>query len=95
MTYKRRLLMAFADETAPTSTAVSAVSASMDVPIALTPREFEILQLIAAGLSNKAIQEHLTLSKNTVRTHIKNLYAKLGVSSRTQAVRQARESGLL
>jgi len=92
MVYKRRLLLAFADEeiAKPTS-----VTSSHEIPITLTPREFEILQLIAAGLSNKAIQESLTLSKNTVRTHLKNLYSKLGVRSRTQAVQQARENGLI
>lgn len=61
----------------------------------LTDREFEILQLIAAGLSNKQIEEQLFISKNTVRTHIKNLYSKLGVTSRTQAIKQAHELGLL
>jgi LuxR family maltose regulon positive regulatory protein len=92
MTYKRRLLLAFSDEqiALPTS-----VLSSHEIPVTLTPREFEILQLIAGGLSNKAIQENLMLSKNTVRTHIKNLYSKLGVHSRTQAIRHARENGLI
>ena len=55
-----------------------------------TPR----LQLIASGLSNEAIQEKLFISNNTVRTHIKNLYGKLGVNNRTQAVLRAQELSL-
>ena len=92
MIYKRRLLLAFRDERIEQQTSVSS---SHEIVIELTPREFEILHLIAAGLSNKAIQENLLLSKNTVRTHIKNLYSKLGVHSRTQAIQQARKNGLI
>ena len=55
----------------------------------------EILHAIAAGLSNSDIQEKLFISKNTVRTHIKNLYSKLNASSRTAAVAKARELKLL
>jgi LuxR family maltose regulon positive regulatory protein len=61
----------------------------------LTEREQEVLNCIVAGLSNKAIQEKLFISKNTVRSHIKNLYSKLNVSSRTQAIARARELELL
>jgi LuxR family maltose regulon positive regulatory protein len=95
MVYKRRILMEFANENLAPSDSVSVRSAKQDIPITLTPREFEILQLIAVGLSNKAIEERLMLSKNTVRTHIKNLYSKMGVHSRTLAVQQAREIGLI
>ncbi|HKJ27799.1 MAG TPA: LuxR C-terminal-related transcriptional regulator, partial [Anaerolineales bacterium] len=63
--------------------------------VQLTARENEILQLISAGLSNKQIEETLLVSKNTVRTHIKNLYNKLGVNSRTQAIQKARQLALL
>ena len=90
--YKRRLLSAFSKESGHTS---SSDSHEKESPISLTARESEILQLIAAGLSNKAIQEKLTLSDNTVRSHIKNLYSKLGVHSRTQAIKQAKEYKLL
>jgi ATP/maltotriose-dependent transcriptional regulator MalT len=61
----------------------------------LTGREKQILQLIASGLSNKEIEETLFISINTVRTHIKNLYSKLEVESRTQAVQRAGQLGLL
>ena len=63
--------------------------------ISLTDREQDVLQAIAAGLSNREIETSLFISKNTVRTHLKNLYSKLAVSSRTQAVAVAREQGLL
>jgi LuxR family maltose regulon positive regulatory protein len=61
----------------------------------LTPREQQVLKEIGAGLSNKEIEEKLVISHNTVRTHIKNLYSKLDVTSRTQAIRKARELDLL
>ncbi len=64
-------------------------------PLDLTPREFDVLQAIIAGLSNKEIEEKLVISHNTVRTHIKNLYNKLDVTSRTQAIKKAHDLGLL
>jgi predicted ATPase/DNA-binding CsgD family transcriptional regulator/Flp pilus assembly protein TadD len=61
----------------------------------LTPRELEILRLVAAGLSNKAIAEELVLAVGTVKWYTGQIYAKLGTSSRTQAVARARELGIL
>jgi len=61
----------------------------------LTDREQEILRLIAAGRSNPEIANLLYLSLNTVKWHAKNLYAKLGVSSRVQAIARAQELDLL
>lgn len=61
----------------------------------LTRREQEILHLIAAGLSNATIARQLFLSMGTVKTHIRNIYGKLGVVSRTQALIMARQLGLL
>lgn len=60
----------------------------------LTPRELEVLQLLASGARNREIADQLSLSVNTVKYHIENLYGKLGVGSRTQAVRVAGERGL-
>lgn len=91
----RRLLVAFAEEAALSKETQIKTVPPGTLPETLTSREFEILQLIAAGLSNKAIEEKLVISNNTVRTHIKNLYGKLGVNNRTQAVLRARETGLL
>jgi LuxR family maltose regulon positive regulatory protein len=61
----------------------------------LTTRELEILRLIAAGQSNPEIAELLYLSLNTVKWHVKNLYGKLGVSSRVEAAARAQELELL
>ena len=61
----------------------------------LTEREFEVLSLLASGARNKEIAEDLNLSVRTVRFHIENIYGKLGVQSRTQAVRAATDEGLL
>jgi LuxR family maltose regulon positive regulatory protein len=61
----------------------------------LTGRETEVLHLLATGLSNREIAERLYLSEGTVKTHTHNLYAKLGVQSRTRAIARAKEFGLL
>jgi LuxR family maltose regulon positive regulatory protein len=61
----------------------------------LTPREQEVLTLLANGLSNQQIAERLVISPNTAKRHIKHLLAKLSVTNRTQAVICARELGLL
>jgi LuxR family maltose regulon positive regulatory protein len=58
-------------------------------------RELEVLRLIAAGLSNQEIAEKLVVSPNTIKAHINKIYAKLEVSSRTQAIVRARELHLL
>ncbi len=60
----------------------------------LTEREREVLACIVAGLSNREIEERLVISRNTVRTHIKNMYSKLGVNGRKEAVEQAQLVGL-
>lgn len=62
---------------------------------ALTPRETEILNLIAKGLSNRNAAETLGLSPATVRTHLEHIYAKLDVSNRTEAVTEAIKRGLI
>lgn len=61
----------------------------------LSPRELEVLRLIAAGLSNKQITVELTVSLNTVKKHTSHIYEKLGVNGRTQAIVRARELNLL
>jgi LuxR family maltose regulon positive regulatory protein len=61
----------------------------------LSERELEVLALIAAGETNGEIAGKLFVSISTVKTHINNLYRKLGARSRTQAVARARELGLL
>ena len=61
----------------------------------LTDRELEVLDLLAEGLSNKLIAHGLTISEHTVKTHVASIFAKLGASSRTEAVSQAIRRGLV
>ena len=60
----------------------------------LTNREREVLDLIAQGYNNKEIAERLTLSTKTVRNHTSNIFSKLQVADRAQAIVRAREAGL-
>ncbi|MBW4525983.1 MAG: response regulator transcription factor [Phormidium tanganyikae FI6-MK23] len=55
-------------------------------PAPLTPREIEVLRMLAEGMGNKAIAQHLNLSEHTVKFHISSIFSKLDVSSRTEAV---------
>lgn len=61
----------------------------------ITPRELEILELIAGGMSNREIAEKLFVSENTVKTHSSRVFDKLGARRRTQAVQIGKELGLI
>ena len=61
----------------------------------LSTREQDVLELLAAGLSNAQMAAQLVVTVGTIKTHIKSIYGKLGVHSRVQAVARAREVGLL
>lgn len=63
--------------------------------LGITPRELEILEAIAAGLSNREIAERLFVSENTVKTHAGRLFDKLSARRRTQVVQRAKEEGLI
>lgn len=61
----------------------------------LSQRELEVMRLVSAGLSNQEIAARLNVAASTVKTHINNIYGKLGVETRIQAINRAREAGLL
>ena len=82
----KRLIEQFARSAPPTS------SQALDE---LTPREAEVLILVASGLSNSEIAEELVLSHATVKTHVKRILSKLGLRDRVQAVVLAYEAGLV
>ncbi len=68
--------------------------AQLDI-LGITPRELEILSLIAQGLSNREIADRLFVSENTVKTHCSRAFDKLGARRRTQAVQLGKQLGLL
>jgi DNA-binding CsgD family transcriptional regulator len=63
--------------------------------LGISDREFEVLEQLAAGRSNKEIAGRLNVSPNTVKTHVTNLYGKLEVKRRTEAILRARELGMI
>jgi ATP/maltotriose-dependent transcriptional regulator MalT len=63
--------------------------------LGITPRELEVLELIAAGLSNREIAERVHVSENTVKTHSSRVFDKLGARRRTQAVQLAKALRLI
>jgi LuxR family maltose regulon positive regulatory protein len=91
--YVDRLLAAFAHP-APAPQSRTADS-GLNVPEPLSPRELEVLQLVAQGLSNQEIGERLFLALDTVKGHNRNIFSKLQVQRRTEAIARARELGLL
>jgi LuxR family maltose regulon positive regulatory protein len=93
--YVRQLLAAF-----PSAEPVQAASLKTQVPQSdliepLSERELEVLQLIAKGLTNQEVATRLYLSLHTVKVHARNIYGKLGVKNRTQAVAKGRALGIL
>ena len=85
----RRLISEFAKIRRPAPAAATPAFA------ALTPRETEVLRLVAEGLSNPEIAARLVVTEETVKTHVSRVLAKLGLRDRTQAVVAAYESGLV
>jgi LuxR family maltose regulon positive regulatory protein len=93
--YLRRLLAAFPASGREQAAPSRAAAAGIGLAEPLSARELEVLDLIAAGLTNQQIAARLYLSLHTVKSHARNINAKLGVSSRTQAVATGRALGLL
>jgi DNA-binding NarL/FixJ family response regulator len=91
---QQRLVTAVLDQTQPPAPSETAGVPSSDLPDELTPRELEVLKLIASGLSNQEIADALVLSNATVKTHINRIFYKTGARDRAQAVRYAYQRGL-
>jgi DNA-binding NarL/FixJ family response regulator len=89
-TVQSRLLAAATAETAATAPPAGAA----ELPDELTPREAEVLRLIARGMSNAEIAAALVVSEATVKSHINHLFAKIGARDRAQAVHYAYTHGL-
>jgi LuxR family transcriptional regulator, maltose regulon positive regulatory protein len=88
--YRQKLLAAF-----PSTPGREARSENKNLIEPLSERELEVLRMIAAGYSNQEIAARLVVALSTVKTHINNIYGKLGVQSRTQAVAHAHTLNLL
>ena len=69
--------------------------AGEELPDALTPREIEVLELLAEGLPNKAVAARLGISDQTVKFHVATILGKLGATNRTDAVRRGVRRGLI
>jgi len=93
--YTSRLLTAFPQEEVDKPSQLKLRENDEELIETLSEREIEVLQLIAEGLSNANIASRLFLSLGTVKTHARNIYAKLGVHNRTEAVARARVLGIL
>jgi LuxR family maltose regulon positive regulatory protein len=70
-------------------------SLAFAIAASISPREQEILQSLSIGLSNQEIAVKYSISASTVKTHLENIYHKIGVNSRTQAIAQAQALGLV
>src|SRR5947209_16394908 len=86
---QQRLVTAVLDQTPPAPAGEPTPVPALDLPDELTPREVEVLKLIAAGLSNQEIADKLVLSNATVKTHINRIFSKTGARDRAQPVRYA------
>lgn len=93
--YVNRLLVAFGErDIHPSSPSLHPL---MDQPLVdpLSDRELDVLRLLCTDLSGPEIAEELMISLNTVKTHLKNIYSKLDVHGRYEAVERAKQLGLL
>jgi LuxR family maltose regulon positive regulatory protein len=93
--YVRQLLAAFPDAEPKQADSVQKQAPGSELVEPLSQREIEVLQLIAAGHKYQEVAERLVISLNTVRHHTKNIYSKLEVNNRTQAIKKANDLNLL
>lgn len=92
---RRRQVMTPYVDTLLQAFGVSAVPGGPGLPEPLSPRELDVIRLVAAGLTNEEIAGELFISPETVKKHTGNIYGKLGVGNRTEAAARARELGIL
>jgi LuxR family maltose regulon positive regulatory protein len=93
--YCRQLLAAFPTAALPALSSPPAPRQHAELVEPISPREMDVLHLVALGKSNQEIADTLFISLGTVKSHTNSLFGKLGVASRTQAAARARELGLL
>lgn len=95
--YVDELLAAFAEDATGAPDVDESTGGRVAQPLIepLTDRELDVLEAMTEGLSNAEIADHLVVAVSTVRTHIKNVYGKLAVRNRVEAVTKAQELGLL
>jgi LuxR family transcriptional regulator, maltose regulon positive regulatory protein len=93
--YVRKLLAAFPSEAPKQTPALKQQDADSEWVEPLSDREIEVLQLIGEGLSNKEIANRLFLAQSTVKVHTRNIYNKLGIHNRINAVTKAKALGIL
>jgi DNA-binding NarL/FixJ family response regulator len=91
----RAALKALGAEAALTALDAAEATSTRERPAGLTPRELEVLRLVATGKSSKAIAQELYLSVKTVDRHLSNIFTKLGVASRAEATARAYQLNLL
>jgi NarL family two-component system response regulator LiaR len=92
---RRREGSAPAQSAPPAAPAEFVRDAARVAALEITPRELEILELVAEGLSNREIGDRLFVSENTVKSHCRRLFDKLGAKRRTQAIQIGREARLI
>jgi LuxR family maltose regulon positive regulatory protein len=93
--YVQKILAAFPDSEPEKDAVAQSSPLTSEFIEPLSDRELEVLQLVADGLSRPEIANKLVLSLNTIKTHTRNIYSKLGVNNQMQAVGKARALGIL
>ena len=87
--FVRQILRALGDGDGAPKPLPKAELAALSTAASITAREQQVLRLVSAGLSNREIAVQFSFAESTVKTHLKNIYRKLGVNSRTRAIAQA------
>jgi DNA-binding CsgD family transcriptional regulator len=90
-----RLLKSLASKKAPLPSTLRSSPVNLDLVEPLSSRELEVLKLIIQGFSNQQIADQLTIAPSTIKTHINNIYSKLGVQTRIQAINRARALNII